>query len=101
MVGIQGRFGSGFGFDSRRTSLWTPWPPPCKDLLLAAHRSSFHRAEAHLPVVADRRDKEEIPLQEEHGLSKFANPKDIQVGFYKLETGGEMWSGFLVKKCGI
>jgi hypothetical protein len=79
MVGIQGRLGSGSGFDSRRTSLWSPWPPPCKDLLLAARRSSFQRAEAHLPFVADRREKEEIPLQE-HGLSKFANPKDIQVG---------------------
>ncbi len=71
---------------------------PARTLLLAARRSSFQRAEAHLPVVADRRETEEIPLQE-HGLSKFANPKDIQVGFTSLKReknavwffGEEMW----------
>lgn len=53
-------------------------------VVLAARRWSFQRAEAHLPVVADRRETEEIPLQE-HRLSKFANPKDIQVGFTSLK----------------
>ncbi len=88
MVGIQGRLGSGSGFDSRRTSLWSPWPPPCKDLLLAARRSSFQRAEAHLPFVADRREKEEIPLQE-HWPFEVRKSQGHTSRVYNLETGQE------------
>jgi hypothetical protein len=38
--------------------------------------------------LRDRREKEEIALQKPWpGLSEFANPKDMQLGLFKLETG--------------
>ncbi len=65
---------------------------PAKDFFLAARRSSFQRAEAHLPVVADRREKEEIPLQE-HGLSKFRKSQGhtSRVSSLKREKKNAVW----------
>ncbi len=82
----------GFGADSEvvlgsildEPHLGVLWPPPCKDFVATCPSIELSARGSTGPSVADRREKEEITVQE-HGLSEFANPKDIQVRF-KLET---------------
>ncbi len=61
---------------------------PARAFLLAASRSSFQRAEAQVPVVADRREKEEISLR---GAWPFGVCKSQghTSRVFKLETGEE------------
>ncbi len=61
---------------------------PARTCSSSARRSSFQRAEAQVPVVAGQAGEGTNTSAEAWpGLSEFANPKDIQLGLFKLETG--------------